>query len=55
MKPTLNPVLSEINAHPRDTNIQFYEEDHKYIILTEIMVYYKYFVDEVKFLPILPY
>jgi hypothetical protein len=35
MKPILNPVLSQINAHPRDINIQFYEEDHKYIILTE--------------------
>ena len=35
MKPILNPVLSEINSHPRDVNIQFYEEDHKYVILTE--------------------
>jgi hypothetical protein len=35
MKTILNHVLSQINAHCRDKNIQFYEEDHKYIILTE--------------------
>lgn len=28
-------ILSELNKHPRDANIQFYEEDHKYIILSE--------------------
>jgi len=28
-------VLSELNAHARDANIKFYEEDHKYIILSE--------------------
>jgi hypothetical protein len=35
MKPTLHPVLSLKNFHPRDKNIQFFEEDHKYIIKTE--------------------
>jgi len=28
-------LLSKINRHPRDINIQFTEEDHKYIILTD--------------------
>jgi len=32
MKPTLNNVLSNKNVHPRDKNIQFFEEGHKYII-----------------------
>lgn len=40
MKPILNPVLSETNSHPRDINIQFYEEDHKYVILTEPEIKY---------------
>ena len=40
MKPTLYPVLSAKNAHPRDENIQFFEEDHKYIIRTEPDVKY---------------
>jgi hypothetical protein len=40
MKPTLYPVLSARNQHPRDKNIQFFEEDHKYIILTEPNVKY---------------
>ena len=40
MKPTLYPVLSSINFHPRDDNIEFYEEDHKYIILSEPDVKY---------------
>jgi len=40
MKPTLYPVLSSRNYHPRDANIQFYEEDHKYIILTEPNIKY---------------
>ena len=40
MKPTLYPILSVINAHPRDQNIQFFEEDHKYIILTEPNIKY---------------
>lgn len=31
----LQNVLSTRNAHPRDSNIQFYEEGHKYVILTE--------------------
>jgi len=31
----LNPVLSQVNSHERDKNIQFFEEGHKYIILTE--------------------
>jgi hypothetical protein len=40
MKPTLYPVLSLKNFHPRDKNIQFFEEDHKYIIKTEPDVKY---------------
>jgi len=40
MKPTLYPVLSLKNSHPRDENIQFFEEDHKYIIRTEPDVKY---------------
>ena len=32
MKPTLYPILSNRNAHPRDQYIQFEEEDHKYTI-----------------------
>jgi ATP-dependent exoDNAse (exonuclease V) beta subunit len=40
MKPTLHPVLSVKNSHPRDADIQFYEEDHKYIILSEPDVKY---------------
>ena len=35
MKPTLHNILSVKNAHPRDANIQFFEEGHKYIILSE--------------------
>ena len=35
MKPVLHDVLSLKNQHPRDKNIQFFEEGHKYIILTE--------------------
>ena len=30
---TLYPVLSSRNAHPRDLNIKFQEEGHKYTIL----------------------
>jgi ATP-dependent exoDNAse (exonuclease V) beta subunit len=37
---TLHNVLSVRNAHKRDTNIQFFEEGHKYIILTEPDVKY---------------
>ena len=40
MKPTLYPVLSRRNSHPRDSDIQFFEEDHKYIILSEPDVKY---------------
>jgi ATP-dependent exoDNAse (exonuclease V) beta subunit len=40
MKPTLYNVLSVKNFHPRDANIQFFEVDHKYIILTEPHVKY---------------
>lgn len=32
---TLKPILSTCNAHPRDANIQFFEEGHKYTILTD--------------------
>jgi hypothetical protein len=40
MKSTLYPVLSSRNFHPRDKNIQFFEEGHKYVILTEPHVKY---------------
>lgn len=40
MKPTLYPVLSSRNSHPRDKNVQFFEDGHKYIILTEPDVKY---------------
>ena len=40
MKPSLYPVLSARNSHPRDKNIRFFEKDHKYIILTEPDVKY---------------
>jgi len=40
MKPVLKNVLSIRNAHPRDANIQFIEEGHKYTILTEPDVKY---------------
>jgi hypothetical protein len=35
MKPTLHPILSTRNRHPRDANIQFFEEGHRYTILTD--------------------
>ena len=40
MKPVLQNVLSVRNSHPRDANIQFFEEGHKYTILTEPNVKY---------------
>jgi ATP-dependent exoDNAse (exonuclease V) beta subunit len=40
MKPTLHNVLSIRNSHPRDKNIQFFEEGHKYVILSEPDVKY---------------
>jgi ATP-dependent exoDNAse (exonuclease V) beta subunit len=40
MKPELNNILSIRNAHPRDKHIQFFEEDHKYIIDLEPDVKY---------------
>jgi len=35
MKPILHNVLSIRNSHPRDNNIRFFEEGHKYSILTD--------------------
>ena len=35
MTTVLHTILSDVNAHPRDANIKFYEKDHKYVILTE--------------------
>jgi hypothetical protein len=35
MKSVLNNVLACRNFHERDKNIQFFEEDHKYVILTD--------------------
>jgi len=40
MKPTLHNILSEKNTHVRDSNIQFFEEGHRYSILTEPDVKY---------------
>ena len=40
MKPTLYPVLSSRNFHPRDKNIEFFEDGHQYIILSEPDVKY---------------
>jgi hypothetical protein len=40
VKPTLNHVLSKRNHHLRDDNIQFFEEGHKYVILSEPDVKY---------------
>jgi ATP-dependent exoDNAse (exonuclease V) beta subunit len=34
-KTILYPVLQKTNAHPRDQNIQFFEEGHKYTIRTD--------------------
>jgi hypothetical protein len=39
-KPTLHPVLSSLNEHSRDNDIQFEEEGHKYTILTDPNVKY---------------
>ena len=35
MKPTLHPTLSIRNSHNRDQYIQFFEEDHKYVITND--------------------
>jgi ATP-dependent exoDNAse (exonuclease V) beta subunit len=35
MKSVLTNVLSHRNNHPRDDDIQFFEEGHKYVILTD--------------------
>jgi CRISPR/Cas system-associated exonuclease Cas4 (RecB family) len=40
MKTTLHNVLSVKNSHSRDSDIQFYEEGHKYVILSEPDVKY---------------
>jgi hypothetical protein len=40
MKQVLTNVLSLRNAHPRDKHIEFYEEDHKYVIDLEPDVKY---------------
>jgi len=40
MKPILHNVLSSKNSHPRDKNIEFFEEEHKYVIQTEPNVKY---------------
>ena len=36
MKQTLHPVLSTRNSHDRDQYIQFFEEDHKYVITNDL-------------------
>jgi len=40
MKSTLHNVLSVRNSDPRDSNIQFFEEGHKYVILDDPKVKY---------------
>jgi hypothetical protein len=35
MKPTLHPTLAIRNCHERDQFIQFFEEDHKYVITND--------------------
>jgi ATP-dependent exoDNAse (exonuclease V) beta subunit len=40
MKTTLHNVLSIKNSHSRDSDIQFFEEGHKYVILSEPDVKY---------------
>jgi ATP-dependent exoDNAse (exonuclease V) beta subunit len=35
MKPTLHPTLATRNCHERDQYIQFFEEDHKYVITND--------------------
>ena len=40
MKTSLHPILSSRNFHPRDKNIEFFEEEHKYIINSEPDVKY---------------
>lgn len=35
MKPELHGILSSRHSHPRDTNIVFFEEGHKYCILND--------------------
>jgi ATP-dependent exoDNAse (exonuclease V) beta subunit len=40
MKPVLNNVLSQLNSHPRDKHITFYEEGHKYVIDLEPNIKY---------------
>jgi len=35
MKPTLHSVLASRNCHERDQYIQFFEEDHKYVITND--------------------
>lgn len=40
MKPTLYNVLSLRNSHSRDSDIKFFEEGHKYVILSEPDVKY---------------
>jgi ATP-dependent exoDNAse (exonuclease V) beta subunit len=40
MKPILHNVLNTKYEHHRDKNIQFFEKDHKYIILTEPKIKY---------------
>jgi len=35
IKPELTNVLANRNRHPRDNNIQFFEEGHKYVIKTD--------------------
>ena len=36
MKSTLHPTLASRNCHDRDQYIQFFEEDHKYVITNDI-------------------
>jgi hypothetical protein len=40
MKVSLLPILSTRNSHIRDKNIEFFEKEHKYIVLSEPTVKY---------------
>ena len=35
MPSSLFPVLSQFNSHERDKDLKFFEEGHKYVILTD--------------------
>ena len=40
MNTILNKILSQLNSHPRDKHIEFFEEEHKYVIDLEPNIKY---------------